>query len=132
MNHKDLKWYHSIVLLNGEKTKGDTDYSVWNSTHYLFPDDLTGKSVIDFGTFDGYWAIETKKRGAAEVVAVDGHSPPLPTASLAPGERGIPLVSDREIDLDVPLSPKIVIPNWGNWDAVLFYGIVYHLNYARK
>lgn len=35
------------------------------------PDDLSGKSVLDVGTFDGFYAFLAEKRGARRVVAVD-------------------------------------------------------------
>lgn len=38
--------------------------------HYGLPDDLTGKRVLDVGTWDGFWAFELERRGA-EVVALD-------------------------------------------------------------
>lgn len=38
--------------------------------HYGLPDDLTGKRVLDVGTWDGFWAFEFERRGA-EVIALD-------------------------------------------------------------
>ena len=35
------------------------------------PASLAGKRCLDVGTFDGFWAFEMERRGAAEVVAVD-------------------------------------------------------------
>jgi tRNA (mo5U34)-methyltransferase len=37
---------------------------------YGLPDDLTGKRVLEVGTWDGFWAFELERRGA-EVVALD-------------------------------------------------------------
>jgi tRNA (mo5U34)-methyltransferase len=34
--------------------------------------DLTGKRVLDVGAWDGFWTFECLKRGAREVVAIDG------------------------------------------------------------
>ncbi|HEX8120662.1 MAG TPA: class I SAM-dependent methyltransferase [Solirubrobacteraceae bacterium] len=39
--------------------------------HYGLPDDLSGKRCLDVGTWDGFWAFELERRGAAEVVALD-------------------------------------------------------------
>jgi tRNA (mo5U34)-methyltransferase len=37
----------------------------------FFPDDLRGRSVLDVGTFDGFYAFLAEARGAGRVVAVD-------------------------------------------------------------
>jgi tRNA (mo5U34)-methyltransferase len=37
----------------------------------FFPDDLRGRSVLDVGTFDGFYAFLAEARGASRVVAVD-------------------------------------------------------------
>ena len=39
--------------------------------HYGLPPDLSGLRCLDVGTWDGFWAFEMEKRGAAEVVALD-------------------------------------------------------------
>lgn len=124
MRHQDLHWFHCVELLNGEKTRGIVNFDDGvTGRHYLLPPDLTGKSVVDFGTFDGYWAIECHKRGA-RVLAVDQHV--LPTATLALGERGIEYIGGPEFDLEKPFSNE-VLRRIGQHDIVLFYGILYHL-----
>src|SRR5579864_5530599 len=63
------EWYHSIELEPGLVTPG------WFDTRAVagqlpWPD-LRGKRCLDVGTFDGFWAFEMERRGAAEVVAID-------------------------------------------------------------
>ena len=63
-------WYHTIELAPGVITPG------WFDTRGAiglvpFPVDLTGKRCLDVGSFDGFWAFEMERRGAAEVIAVD-------------------------------------------------------------
>jgi tRNA (mo5U34)-methyltransferase len=66
---QDVQWYHSIELAPGEVTPGWFDL---RSVAGRLPwPDLNGKSCLDVGTFDGFWAFEMERRGAAEVVAVD-------------------------------------------------------------
>lgn len=64
----ELSWYHTIDVL-GATTKGWFDLR-----HALdlmpFPD-VTGKRCLDVGTWDGFYAWEMERRGAAEVVALD-------------------------------------------------------------
>jgi tRNA (mo5U34)-methyltransferase len=63
-------WYHTIELAPGVVTPG------WFDTRAVvddvgFPSSLEGKRCLDIGTFDGFWATEMERRGAAEVVAID-------------------------------------------------------------
>lgn len=64
----DLAWYHTIDV-GGAATKGWFDLR-----HALdlipFPD-VKGKRCLDVGTWDGFYAYELERRGAAEVVALD-------------------------------------------------------------
>lgn len=66
---RDLGWYHTLEL-PGMTTAGlfDLRGEVHN---YGIPDDLTGKRVLEIGTWDGFWAFELEKRGASEIVAID-------------------------------------------------------------
>jgi tRNA (mo5U34)-methyltransferase len=46
-------------------------------TVHLFglPQDMTGMRCLDIGTYDGFWAFEMERRGAAEVIGIDVDSP---------------------------------------------------------
>jgi SAM-dependent methyltransferase len=65
-------WYHSIELAPGVVTPGFIDLR--KAAAKVLPDDLSGKRVLDVGTFDGFWAFEMERRGA-EVVAIDIEDP---------------------------------------------------------
>jgi len=64
------EWYHTLELAPGLVTPGhlDTRQIV---DEIPFPPSLTGLRCLDVGTFNGFWAFEMERRGAAEVVAVD-------------------------------------------------------------
>jgi tRNA (mo5U34)-methyltransferase len=68
-----LYWYHVIDLGNGEVTPGFVDHRPWLQLYGL-PESLAGKRCLDVATFDGFWAFEMERRGAAEVVGIDLHS----------------------------------------------------------
>jgi tRNA (mo5U34)-methyltransferase len=70
-----IRWYHTLELAPGLVTPGyfDTRAAL---EHVPFPARLDGLRCLDVGTFDGFWAFEMEKRGAAEVVAVDIIDPP--------------------------------------------------------
>jgi tRNA (mo5U34)-methyltransferase len=63
-------WYHAMELAPGVITKGLFDLRPWVD-RYGLPDRLDGMRVLDVGTWDGFWAFEMERRGAAEVVALD-------------------------------------------------------------
>jgi tRNA (mo5U34)-methyltransferase len=63
-------WYHTIDLGEGLSSKGDYDLRGEVDKHGL-PDSLKGKTALDVGTWDGFWAFELERRGADKVVAID-------------------------------------------------------------
>jgi len=65
-----LDWYHTLELAPGVVTPGWFDHR--SILHQIpLPDSLAGMRCLDVGTFNGHWAFELERRGAAEVVAVD-------------------------------------------------------------
>lgn len=62
-------WYHTMDIAPGVTTPGwfDLRHAVAGMP---FPD-VRGKRCLDIGTFDGFYAFEMERRGAAEVVAID-------------------------------------------------------------
>ena len=66
----EARWYHTLELPGGIVTPGR-----WDTRQLLhklpFPADLTGARTLDIGTWDGFWAFEMERRGAAEVIAID-------------------------------------------------------------
>ena len=63
------EWYHTIEVAPGVSTPGWFD-TVGVAAQLPWPS-LAGLRCLDVGTFDGFWAFEMERRGAAEVVAVD-------------------------------------------------------------
>ena len=119
-----IRWFHSIDLGNGIVTPG-VDRSERRLKGIHMPASLAGKSVLDVGTFDGFYAFEAERRGG-KVVATDTavwRNPDI-------GRHGFDLarrvlgssVEDREVDVH-DLSPETV----GVFDLVLFLGVLYHL-----
>jgi tRNA (mo5U34)-methyltransferase len=63
------QWYHTLELAPGIVTPGWFDLR--ELADEILPASLAGKRCLDVGTFDGFWAFEMERRGAAEVMAVD-------------------------------------------------------------
>jgi len=66
----EIEWYHTLDLGNGITTPGAFDHSP-ELSKYPIPPRLDGMRALDIATYDGYWAFEFERRGAAEVVATD-------------------------------------------------------------
>ncbi len=62
-------WYHTLDLGGGVVTPGWFDLR--GVVNRLPWPDLRGKRCLDIATYDGFFAFEMERRGAAEVVATD-------------------------------------------------------------
>ncbi len=65
-----LFWYHSIDLGDGVVTKGA---SAQDKGAEILPD-ITGRSVLDIGAWDGKYSFQAEQAGAARVVALDHYA----------------------------------------------------------
>jgi len=125
-----LWWYHSIDLGNGVVTPG-VDNSPRKLQRVQLPASLKGKTVLDVGAFDGFFSFECERRGATRVLASDhavwhgGHSEASKKGfELARRTLGSK-VEDMDIDV-LDLSPERV---GGQYDVVLFLGVLYHMRH---
>ncbi|MDP9384872.1 MAG: class I SAM-dependent methyltransferase [Actinomycetota bacterium] len=64
------RWYHTIDLGGGVVTPGWFDTRATLAKVPL-PASLSGLRCLDVGTWDGFWAFEMERRGAASVTAID-------------------------------------------------------------
>ncbi len=62
-------WYHCVDVAPGLSTPGWFDLR--HVVDALPWPDVRGRRCLDVGTFDGFFAFELERRGAAEVVAID-------------------------------------------------------------
>lgn len=89
------------------------------------PADLTGKSVLDIGAYDGFFSFEFERRNASRVLAIDtyswDHFRGL-DCFLAAREFFRSKVEYRRLDVS-ELAPEDV----GQFDLVFFAGVLYHL-----
>ena len=66
-----IPWYHTIELAPGRRHARAGSTPGRSPPRSRSPRRWTGKRCLDVGTFDGFWAFEMERRGAAEVVAID-------------------------------------------------------------
>jgi tRNA (mo5U34)-methyltransferase len=124
-----LRWYHTIDLGQGVITQG-VDNSAERLTKVQLPEDLSGRSVLDIGAWDGFFSFEAERRRASRVVASDYYAWHGVGWGTGQGKAGFQLARDalrsrvEDIDLDVmDLSAERV----GTFDVVLLLGVLYHL-----
>jgi tRNA (mo5U34)-methyltransferase len=119
-------WFHNIDL-NGVKTAphhflGDYPAVKWRRFCDALPADLRGRTVLDVGCNGGFYAIEMKRRGADQVVAVDTDERYLAQAKFAAEICGVDLELHRMSVYDVATLKR-------RFDLVLFMGVLYHLRH---
>ena len=115
-------FYHSFELPNGSMIHGVISLEQLRERvlSYPIPADLHGKSLLDVGPWDGYFTFEMEGRGAS-VTAIDYVDlDSFRVLAAAHGSRA------KYIRLDVyELNPAI----HGQFDYVLFLGVLYHLKH---
>jgi tRNA (mo5U34)-methyltransferase len=115
-------WWHSFELPDGTIIHGVNPLQGMRDriSKFGIAQDLSGKRVLDIGTWDGWFAFEMERRGA-DVVAIDNWDNPR--------FREIHAKLNSHVDyqqLDVyELTPERI----GYFDVVLFMGVLYHLKH---
>jgi tRNA (mo5U34)-methyltransferase len=88
------------------------------------PVDLRGKRVLDVGAFNGCFSFECERRGADEVVALDLQDPSgLGFFALRD------LLGSRRVRFEQGSVYNLDSASLGQFDIVLFLGVLYHLRY---
>ena len=119
-------WHSPVDLGNGIVTGNSLKNRRFKRRLKLMqiPKDLTGKTVLDIGAWDGYFSFEFERRGAKRVLAID-------TFAWDNGGMESFLLAKEQLKskvehmyLDVhDLSPDLI----GKFDIVFFAGVLYHL-----
>lgn len=86
--------------------------------------DVTGKTVLDVGAWDGYFSFEFERRGARRVLAVDVWDEGALQAFLLARDHFGSKVEHRHLDAH-KLSPDLI----GTFDVVFCAGLLYHLRH---
>lgn len=122
-----INWFHTIDLGNGVVTPGDDD-SPKKLKRLKIPDDLSGKTFLDIGAWDGFFSFEAERRGASRVLALDSYV----WEGRVPGKSKEGFLTARSIlhsrvedtHMDAfDISPEKI----GMWDVVLLAGVLYHV-----
>lgn len=120
-----VSWYFRMELVPGVVTPGIVPPTgVYNQAEYLaalqFPADLSGKRILEIGTWDGPLAFELESRGAS-VLAVDIQDPNKTGFNTAKDIIGSKV---EYLRASVYQLPQLISEQF---DIVFFMGIYYHL-----
>jgi len=132
-----VQWWHSIDLGEYGVTKGKQQSIMWT---LKMPEDFTGKTVLDIGTVDGFYAFEAEKRNAKSVLAIDSlawRNESYSSHVLQTGRDGFDVakevlksnVEGKEIK---DFNESITKDELGTFDVVLCLGILYHMRYPLR
>ncbi len=135
------EWYHSIELPYDVITPGRFDHRPALDLYGL-PERLDGQRVLEVATYDGFWAFEFERRGAASVTTIDlarfsdaDHPPSVRQAMRENGQddrtgRGFEIAKaalgskvERKILSVYDLSPEVM----GTFDFVFCGDLLLHL-----
>ncbi|MGC9972384.1 MAG: DUF1698 domain-containing protein [Bryobacteraceae bacterium] len=121
-----IRWYQTIDLGGGVITQGQDNTPV-RLRRIALPERLDGLSVLDVGAWDGFFSFEAERRGATRVLATDHYAwSGLSWGSKEGFDFARSVLSSRVEDLDIDV-PAISQQTVGQFDVVLFLGVLYHL-----
>ncbi|HEY6351983.1 MAG TPA: class I SAM-dependent methyltransferase [Candidatus Angelobacter sp.] len=110
-------------------TPGDDD-SPRKLNRFKIPDNLSGKTFLDIGAWDGFFSFEAERRGAARVLALDSYvwEGRVPGKSKEGFLTARSILNSRVEDMHMDafdISPDKI----GMWDVVLLAGVLYHVKH---
>jgi tRNA (mo5U34)-methyltransferase len=116
------RWWHEIELAPGIITPGDDSnrMKVPILDGLGLPVEMTGMRALDLGCSDGFFSFEMERRGA-DVVAID--FVPETYTGFATARAILGSTVEYRMDNVYNLNPH----NYGQFDIVLFLGLLYHL-----
>jgi tRNA (mo5U34)-methyltransferase len=116
------RWWHEIEVAPGIVTPGDDSNRMKLPIldNLGLPRNMAGLRALDIGCSDGYFSFELEKRGA-RVVAID--FVPEEYSGFATARRILGSAVEYRMDNVYNLSPEA----YGQFDVVLFLGVLYHL-----
>jgi tRNA (mo5U34)-methyltransferase len=112
-------WHHAFEIYPGLVTPGTYDPTFLLDKTRLAAD-LRGLRVLDIGTSDGFFALQLARRGA-EVVAIDYRG------KQDHGYYVMERLNPVQIDYHKMNVYELADKQLGQFDIVLFMGVLYHL-----
>jgi tRNA (mo5U34)-methyltransferase len=116
-------WYHAYELRPGLITPGHSGFVAADAAGYMgIPDDLSGKTALDIGAWDGPMTFELERRGA-KTMALDIQDPTRVGFDTARRIIGSQVTHYQGSVYQLPFDEM------KDLDIVVFKGVYYHLKY---
>lgn len=128
-------WWHRIEVGYGIVTPGhhgDIHHPTGDKSvlcNIQLPDDLTGKSVLDIGAWDGFYSFEAEKRGASKVLAIDNFYRDKKEWTGSQGFEVAKEILNSKVEFKKASVYDLSPEKFGMFDIVLFLGVFYHLRH---
>jgi tRNA (mo5U34)-methyltransferase len=122
-------WFHNIRLPDGRQTApdhplGDFPAFKWEQIGGWLRQDMSGLTVLDIGCNAGFYSVALVRRGA-QVVGIDSDPHYLRQAAWVRAQFGIDEERLSLRQMQVYELSRLE----GEFDVVLFLGVLYHLRY---
>jgi tRNA (mo5U34)-methyltransferase len=128
-------WWHYIELGYGIVTPGHQNPPTHPSgpknylSHLQLPEDLSGKSVLDIGAWDGFFSFEAEKRGASRVLAIDNFYRDKLEWTGSQGFEVAKEILKSNVEFKKASVYDLSPEKFGMFDIILFLGVFYHLRH---
>jgi len=121
-------WFHSIDFGDGLAARGakTAEYIAGECEAILGPVNLHGTTLLDIGSYNGFYAFEAKRRGAASVTASDSVVWNNAKRARESFELARSLLKSDVAALEIDPT-EITKAAVGVFDVVLYLGVFYHL-----
>ena len=115
-------WWHSIDLGQGVVTRGvhSLEHLRDNYARFNLPDDLSGKTLLDIGCWDGFYSFEAE-RHCARVTSVDCWRP----ENFFKAREAL----NSQAEFHELSVYEVTKERLGSFDVVFFLGVLYHLRH---
>lgn len=117
-----IQWHQSWGVFEGVRLPGRNSVEEL-CEHIQLPIDLAGKRVLDIGAWNGGFSFECERRGASEVIAFSLENPETS------GFNRLRAVLNSKVRYVTGSVYNLQDYALGEFDVVLFLGVLYHLRY---
>ncbi len=118
------EWYHQFNF-SGLQTPG-YDPTPMKLDALCLPEDLSGKTVLDIGACEGFFAFECERRGAKFVMATDYWTWREEERPIKSNFMFVRHLLGSKVKHKTLMVEELTIKTIGSYDIVLFLGVVYH------
>jgi len=118
----DVHWHQRWEVFKGVHLPGRNDVAEM-MTYCGVPADLSGKRVLDVGAWNGGFTFECERRGADEIVAYSLENPDQT------GFNRLKALLGSKATYQVGSVYNLDARELGQFDVILFLGVLYHLRY---